>query len=83
MPDVVFTLTTSVEAQDIDLPPDNEILLFRIRIWKGKEVYLSYNVINEKETAKIISPQFNILETELTCQILKIKITYKDFWGLG
>jgi hypothetical protein len=77
--DVIFIPRTAVEVPDLDLPPDFEILLFRTRNWLQKEGYLFYYMINEKETGKAISPQFNILEPELTCQILKLKIIFDFF----
>jgi hypothetical protein len=46
-----------------------------------KKGYLFYNVIDQKETAKAISPQFNILDTELICQILKVKRTFMRISG--
>jgi hypothetical protein len=73
MPDEIFILRTKINSQDLDLPQVDEILLLRTRNWTGKEGYLFYNVVNEKEMGKAISPQFNILETELICQVLSQK----------
>jgi hypothetical protein len=33
-------------------------------------------VINEKESGKVINPQFSILEIKLICQLLKIKMSF-------
>jgi hypothetical protein len=37
IPDVIFILRTAVEAQDLDLCPENEILLLGSRNWAGKK----------------------------------------------
>jgi hypothetical protein len=55
IPDVIFILKTAVKAQDLDLLPDNEILLFRTINWTEKEEYIFHNKINEKETGNVIS----------------------------
>jgi hypothetical protein len=47
----------------------------------GKEGYLFYNVVNEKETGKVINPQINILETKLICQLFKLKISFMRVSG--